>query len=262
MRLDPPEQFEIFLPVRISASLGLEKLPILAGWQFCSYGWLASNATLTFLLSSGLGLTTMLAIFQHARVSPTAAQYAASSYVGVLTGTIGDLVTHPAGRAYYYVLLATLFGFVNYVNILGLIPYSFAITSHFAVTFTMAFIFFLALNSTGVFYHGVRILNLFHPPGTPSTILPLPVPIESVTYVARVFSLAIRLFANITAGHISLKIIAWFAYLRSADIFVAAFPGTALMGCLWVLEFFISIPQAYVLLILLCIYLNEVLQLH
>jgi F-type H+-transporting ATPase subunit a len=91
-------------------------------------------------------------------------------------------------------------------NFFGLIPYSFALTSYFSVTFFFSFIFFFTLFFIGILLHGLQVLNLFIPPGTPFLILPLLFCIEVISYFARVFSLAIRLFANITAGHILLYI--------------------------------------------------------
>ena len=97
--------------------------------------------------------------------------------------------------------------------------------------------------------------------GTPVIIMPLLILIECISYFARVFSLSIRLFANITAGHILLKILSWFVFLLM-QVFFIGFAGFFLITILWCLEFFIACLQAYVFLILLCIYLNEVLDLN
>lgn len=182
-------------------------------------------------------------------------------YFHIIEQIIRDLITNKIGKEYYYSFLMLLFIFINLCNLHSLIPYSYAITSNFAVTFTLSFIFFLTLNLTGILYHGIHILNLFFPSGTPFIILPLLIIIEFISYLARMFSLAIRLFANITAGHILLKILSWFTYLLK-NVFFIAIIISIVISSLWVLEFFISILQAYVFLILLCIYVNEVLQLH
>jgi F-type H+-transporting ATPase subunit a len=117
------------------------------------------------------------------------------------------------------------------------------------------------MNLTGMYYHGTNLLSLFFPAGTPIMIVPLLIMIEIISYFARMFSLAIRLFANITAGHILLKILSWFVYLL-IDIFFLSIWGFLLITLLWGLEFFISLLQAYVFLILLCIYVIDVLNLH
>jgi len=121
--------------------------------------------------------------------------------------------------------------------------------------------FFFSFICVGIYYHGFKILNLFLPSGTPVIIMPLLILIEFISYFARIFSLSIRLFANITAGHILLKILSWFIFLLF-NVFLLSVSGFFLITILWILEFFIAILQSYVFLILLCIYLNEVLTLQ
>lgn len=165
------------------------------------------------------------------------------------------------GKFYYFLLLFVLFILIAFLNLGGLIPYGFAITSYFSVTFLFAFIFFISIFCVGFFYHGLKLFSLFLPTGTPVVIMPLLILIECISYFARVFSLSIRLFANITAGHILLKILSWFVFLLM-QLFFIGFAGFLLITILWCLEFFIACLQAYVFLILLCIYLNEVLDLN
>jgi F-type H+-transporting ATPase subunit a len=117
-----------------------------------------------------------------------------------------DILTHVKGKQFFVFLLIFLFLIIVNCNFFGLIPYSFALTSYFSVTFFFSFIFFFTLFFIGILLHGLQVLNLFIPPGTPFLILPLLFCIEVISYFARVFSLAIRLFANITAGHILLYI--------------------------------------------------------
>ncbi len=174
---------------------------------------------------------------------------------------VRDLITNVIGKINYYSLLIFIFCLIGFFNVLGLIPYSFALTSQFVLTFFFSSLYFITLNLTGMYYHGGNLLNLFFPAGTPILITPLLIMIEIISYFARMFSLAIRLFANITAGHILLKILSWFVFLL-ADIFVISIWGFLLITLLWGLEFFISLLQAYVFLILLCIYVNDVLNLH
>lgn len=127
-------------------------------------------------------------------------------FVQLIFKTILDILTHLKAKQYFLFLLFFLFMIIVCCNFFGLIPYSFAITSYFSVTFFFSFIFFFSLFFIGILMHGITILNLFIPPGTPFLILPLLFIIEIVSYFARIFSLAIRLFANITAGHILLYI--------------------------------------------------------
>lgn len=172
-----------------------------------------------------------------------------------------DILTHVKGKQFFVFLLIFLFLIIVSCNFFGLIPYSFALTSYFSVTFFFSFIFFFTLFFIGILLHGLQVLNLFIPPGTPFLILPLLFCIEVISYFARVFSLAIRLFANITAGHILLYIFSQFVSLLF-DIFVASFIGFSLISILWILEAFISVLQAYVFVVLITLYLNEVLYLE
>lgn len=200
-------------------------------------------------------------LFFQYTIIPKIWLYVFQQYCSIIQKIINDLLIHFNGKFYLFSLLFVLFILINILNVFGLIPYSFAITSYFSVTFFFAFIFFFSFLFIGIFYHGISLLNLFLPSGTPLVIMPLLILIEFISYFARVFSLSIRLFANITAGHILLKILSWFLFLL-IHVLIISISGFFLISCLWVLEFFISILQAYVFLILLCIYLNEVLSLQ
>jgi F-type H+-transporting ATPase subunit a len=244
----PLEQFEIF--------------SILITKKFCSCSQITlSNLSLTeiFIISSFFFLYLCFYVIDSQK--PTMWQYIGYKYFSQILQIMRDLITIVIGKQYYYSFFIFIFIFINISNLFGLIPYTFAITAQFSVTFLLAFLFFLTINYTGIFYQGTQLLRLFYPSGTPLIIIPLLTIIEFISYFARIFSLGIRLFANITAGHILLKILSWFVYLL-IEVFFISLIGFLIISILWVLEFFISILQAYVFLILLCIYLTEVLQLH
>lgn len=111
----------------------------------------------------------------------------------------------------YDAILDTLFGTVLLYNLLGLLPYQFTATSHIAVAFTLSFGMFISINIVGAAVKGLKIFGLFFPKGVPVTVGPFLILIELVSYIARGFSLGIRLFANILAGHALLKILASFS---------------------------------------------------
>jgi ATP synthase subunit 6 len=113
--------------------------------------------------------------------------------------------------SYFFTVFFTIFGFVFVSNLLGMVPYSFAVTSHIAVTLAIAILAFLAINIVGIRKHGSNIFSLFLPPGSPLVLSPLLVIIELVSYSFRVISLALRLFANVMSGHCLLKILAGFS---------------------------------------------------
>ena len=151
-------------------------------------------------------------------------------------------------------------------NLLGMIPYSFTLTSCAIVTFFISATFFLGTTFIGIYMHGFGFFRLFLPPGVPAEIAFFLVAIETISYVARLFSLAIRLFANMLSGHGLLKILGAFTLnflLRAggAETVVLLFP-LLIVFIVTLLEIAIAFTQAYVLIILICIYLNDVINLH
>ncbi len=228
---------------------------------FTSIGALSTNLLLTLLSLLFLIILMFLVFSLQFFLVPRNAHLFMLYYYSFIKSIIVDLIHHSTGKQYYFQLIAFLFVMLNLLNIYGLIPYTFVLTSQFSFTFFCSFIFFSALNFTGITVHGLHLFSLFFPSGAPIFISPLLVVIEFISYFARVFSLAIRLFANITAGHILLKILSWFTW-SMLDIVFASIISTIIITVLWVLEFFISVLQAYVFTILVCIYLNDVLNLH
>ncbi|MAZ35391.1 MAG: F0F1 ATP synthase subunit A [Thalassospira sp.] len=162
-----------------------------------------------------------------------------------------------AGRK-YFPFVFTLFMFVLFGNLLGMIPHSFTFTSHIAVTFTMALVIFIGVTIIGFVRHGTHYFRMFFPEGAPIATAFILIPIEVISYFSRPFSLAIRLFANMTVGHIMLKVIGGFVGL--IGIF-GVLPFALLTG-ITVLEFGIAALQAYVYTILTCIYLHDAIHMH
>jgi len=158
-----------------------------------------------------------------------------------------------------------MFTFLLFANLLGMIPYSFTVTSHLIVTFGLAFVLFFGLNVIGVAHHGFHFLSLFLPPGAPLFMAPFLVLIEFVSYIFRVISLSVRLFANMMAGHALLKILAGFVFtMFSAGgiMYVLHLFPLVVIFCIIGLEIGIAMLQAYVFTVLTCIYINDALNLH
>ncbi|NND48974.1 MAG: F0F1 ATP synthase subunit A [Rhizobiales bacterium] len=159
----------------------------------------------------------------------------------------------------YFPFIFTLFMFVLACNLLGMIPYSFTVTSHIAVTFALAAVVFLGVTAIGFIKHGIGFLKFFVPSGIPAALVPLLVVIEVISYLTRPVSLSVRLFANMMAGHTMLKVFAGFVVGMGIIggwaplAFIVAFTG---------LEVLIAFLQAYVFAILTCIYLNDALHMH
>ena len=174
-----------------------------------------------------------------------------------IAGMVRDNVGN-AGKKYFPFVL-TLFIFILLCNLLGLVPYSFTPTSHIIVTFAMAAVVFVGVTLIGFIKHGVHFVSFFVPKGVPFALLLLLVPIEIISYFVRPFSLSIRLFANMLAGHTMLKVFGGFVVMLgilggwAPLAFLVAFTG---------LELLIAFLQSYVFAILTCLYLNDAIHLH
>nr|YP_009511936.1 ATP synthase F0 subunit a [Gracilariopsis mclachlanii]AXI97863.1 ATP synthase F0 subunit a [Gracilariopsis mclachlanii] len=166
---------------------------------------------------------------------------------------------------FYFPFIFILHLFLLFCNLIGMIPYSFTVTSHITFTFGLALSIFVGINIIGIQTHGLKFFALFLPRGVPLPIVPLLITIEFLSYIVKVFTLSIRLFANMTSGHTLLKIIAGFAWtMLSAGGLLAVFHiiPLGLLLALIGLELAIAGLQAYVFTLLTCIYLNDVLEFH
>ena len=165
----------------------------------------------------------------------------------------------------YFPFISVLFLFILLVNLVGLVPYSFTITSHLIVTFTLSFSIFIGVNIICVKIHKFEMLSLFIPSNTSFGLALLLVPIEFVSYIFKPISLGVRLFANLMAGHTLLKVIVWFSWSMLLLDDVLSFFHVApllVLVILMGLELAVAVIQAYVFTILTCIYLNDSINLH
>lgn len=158
----------------------------------------------------------------------------------------------------YFPFIFSLFMFILFGNMLGMLPYSFTFTSHLAVTLGMAAVVFIGTTVIAFVKHGFHFFSFFLPHGTPWYVAPLLVPIEILSYFTRPVSLSLRLFANMTAGHTLLKVFGGFIVAMGVAGIIPAAAVVALTG----LELVVAFLQAYVFAILSCIYLNDALHMH
>ncbi len=162
----------------------------------------------------------------------------------------------------FFPLVFTLFMFILTANLIGIIPYTFTVTSHLIVTLALAMIVFLTVIVYGIYKNGLGFFKLFVPHGIPIYILPLIMVIEVISFLSRPISHSVRLFANMLAGHITLKVFAGFvASLGSLGAVgvVGALLPLGMTTALTALELLVAFLQAYVFTILTCIYLNDAL---
>ena len=191
-------------------------------------------------------------------IIPTPIQHIINNIYYFVKSMLFQFVAYKGNK--YFVFIFTLFIFILTINLIGMVPYSFTPTSHIIITFGLSMSVFLGLIIIGVSNQGFHFLSLFFPAGSPILLAPLLVGIEIISYISRVFSLAIRLFANIMSGHTLLNIISSFTYkmfsFGGALSLVAIIP-LLLLIVLNVLELGVSMLQAYVFTVLSCIYLKD-----
>ena len=216
-----------------------------------------TNASLFMIISA----ITIISIFfvgsRRKAIVPTKIQLLTELSYTLVSKMISDTAGSKAKP--YFPFIFSLFMFVLFCNMLGMLPYSFTVTSHIIVTFALAAVIFVGVTIIGFVNHGVGYLKLFIPSGVPVFLLPLIVIIEIISYLSRPVSLSVRLFANMMAGHTMLKVFGGFVI--SLGIVGGWLPlsfTVALTG----LEVLIAFLQAYVFAILTCIYLNDALNLN
>lgn len=158
----------------------------------------------------------------------------------------------------YFPLVLFVFSFILLSNLLGLLPYGFTITGHIIVTFQIAFSLFFGITLINIINNQLGFLNLFVPSGVPKPLIPFLVVIEVVSYLIRPFSLSVRLFANMLAGHTLLNILAAFIFNVFKKYALISFIPLLFIVFIIILEFCIAIVQAYIFSILTCIYLNDI----
>jgi len=159
----------------------------------------------------------------------------------------------------YFPIVFSLFMFVLFCNMLGMMPYSFTVTSHIIVTFALAALVFIGVTIIGFATHGFGFFKFFVPSGVPVALLPLLVVIEVISYLTRPISLSVRLFANMMAGHTMLKVFG--AFVVGLGV-IGGWAPLAFMVAFTGLEILVAFLQAYVFAILTCIYLNDALHMH
>jgi F-type H+-transporting ATPase subunit a len=244
--LDPMHQFEIFPLV-----------PIDIGGIDASF----TNSSLWMVIAAGV--VVLLLLSAPSKLVPTRLQSVGEVAYEFIANMMRDILGE-SGRP-FFPFVFTLFMFILAANMIGMVPYSFTVTSHIIVTFALAAVVFVGATVVGFVKHGTHYLRLFVPSGVPVALLPLLVVIEVISYFTRPISLSVRLFANMMAGHTMLKVFAGFVVmfgLAGAAWMPLGLAPFLLMIGLTGLEILIAFLQAYVFAVLTCIYLNDALNMH
>jgi F-type H+-transporting ATPase subunit a len=222
-----------------------------------------TNSSLFMLIVLSLSLAFFWAGSRNPQLVPGRWQAALESLTGFISQMVDENIG-PRGRA-FVPFIFSLFIFILMCNLVGLFPFSFTVTSHIAVTFAFAALIFFLCVFVGIARHGLHFFSLFVPANTPPILLLLIVPIELISFLSRPLTLSIRLFANMTAGHILLKVFAGFVIsLGAAGGALAALAPVpfAMTVAFYGLELIVAVVQAYVFALLTCIYLNDSINLH
>lgn len=246
MANDPIQQFQInkIIPLENVAGLDLS----FTNSSLFMVGTVAVASAFLYFATASRGLI------------PSRGQSIAESAYEFVASMLRDAAGTEGMRFFPFVF--SLFMFVLVANLLGMFPYFFTVTSHIIVTFALAMLVIGTVVVYGVAKHGFKFLGLFVPEGVPGVLMPLVIMIEVISFLSRPISLSVRLFANMLAGHITLKVFAGF--IVSMSSLGALGIGGSLLPLLMVvaltgLEFLVAFLQAYVFAVLTCMYLNDAL---
>jgi F-type H+-transporting ATPase subunit a len=219
-----------------------------------------TNSALFMLIGLALILMLMLGATRSRALVPGRLQAVAEISYEFVADTLRS-TAGPEGMK-FFPLVFSIFMFILVLNLMGIIPYAFTVTSHIIITVAFALLVFLTVVVYGFWRHGLRFLKLFVPSGIPIYILPLVTAIEVLSFFSRPVSHSVRLFANMLAGHITLKVFGGFVVMLGGFGLLgwlgAALP-LALTTALTALELLVALLQAYVFAILTCIYLSDAL---
>ncbi|MBX3446333.1 MAG: F0F1 ATP synthase subunit A [Parvibaculaceae bacterium] len=219
-----------------------------------------TNASLWMVVTVvAITLFTMLGMGKGSMV-PGRMQSVVEGFYTFIADMVRENAGHDAMR--FFPFIFSLFMFIFFANMIGMLPIAFTVTSHIVVTFALAITVFIGVTLTGFVLHGPRFLKVFVPSGVPLALLPLVVAIEVISYFSRPISHSVRLFANMLAGHIMLKVFAGFVLTfmaMGAVGFVGMILPLFMIVALTALEFLVAALQAYVFTILTCMYLHDAL---
>lgn len=245
MSLNPLHQFEVTV---------LQPFEV-AGWHL----HVTNQAVWTGIAVAAISLLFLLGV-RNMRLVPGRMQ----AFVEITYEFIHNLVRDNTGEEglRYFPFIMTLFLFLAGLNVAGMIPGSFTATSQITTTAFMAVVVFVSVIVIGFKEQGLHFLGLFYPQGTPVYLAPLIIPLEIISFFARPLTLAVRLAANMVAGHVLLKIFASFVIMLMGWFALASLAPFALLVALSGLELFVALLQAYIFTILTCVYLNDALHGH
>ena len=224
--------------------------------HWAGYDLSVTNSTIFMLIALGFSMFIFTRSIVRGTLVPGRLQVVAEGLISTILQLMKDNVA-PEGRQ-YFPLIFSAFIFILFGNLLGLIPGAFTVTSHIVVTLAFGFMIFFLITIIGFMRHGLGFFRKFIPSGVPAPIMPIIVAVELISFCFRPFSLGVRLFANMLAGHVVLSIFAGFTVSMGVLGFMPLLTNVLFIG----FEVFVSGLQAYIFTVLSCSYLNDVLHLE
>lgn len=250
----------------ISSPLEQFSVTTLIPFSFLGFDFSITNSGIYCLLTIGLtvGIWSLIS-YNGGLMVPSKYQVASEMLYEFVSSLVHEQLGPEKARQYVAIIFS-VFLYILIANLLGLVPFSFATTAQLIVAFGLSFSLFIGVTLIGVIQHKLHFLSFFLPAGAPIALAPLLVVIELISYVFRPISLGVRLFANLTAGHSLLAIIAGFSWtmLGAGGIVftgLATLPAVVIIA-IFGLEVAVAFLQAYVFAVLLCIYLRDAIELH
>lgn len=225
-------------------------------WEIFGLNLSFTNATSMLMINMVVLVVVLSVLCLRVSIIPTRLQIIGESLYNLIDNMILGTAGPEAKK--YMPFIFSLFIFILICNIMGMFPYAFTITSHIIVTFALAAVVFVGITSIGFIRHGLKYFSILLPSGTPMVMAPLMIFTEFFAYMVRPMSLSVRLAANMTAGHIVMKVIASFVIMAG----VAGVVPFGLLIALTGFELFVAVLQAYIFSILTCVYLTDAIKLH
>lgn len=245
----PVEQFAI-TPIFSAPAAAGSKLPF----------WTFTNSSMAMVVTVALIAVFFWVATRQRGLVPGRWQSAGEILFDFVASMVRDNVGKEGMR--YFPFIFTLFLFVLIGNLIGLVPYSFTFTSHILVTAALALVIFISVTIIGFVRHGTHYFRMFFPAGAPWPTAVILIPVEVVSYLSRPLSLSVRLFANMTVGHIILTVLGGFVVSLGGFFILPGIVPLAAIGGMYLLEFLVAALQAYVFTVLTCIYLNDAIHMH
>ncbi len=242
-------------------ALGQFKLHTTLGPIGASVNFTQSN--LLMVIASALILALLYYGARPRAIVPGRLQAAAELSYDFIYNMVSEQIGHEGRKFFPFVF--TLFFFILFGNLLGLLPFSFTYTSHIAVTAALAILVIVLVTVVALAIHGLHFFSYFWPTGAPIALAPIIVPVEIISYLSRPVSLSIRLFANMVAGHVMFEVFATFMVMMAGAGVVGYFGAVGPLAVNVILmgfELLVAALQAYVFAVLTCIYLHDAVHLH